>query len=554
MAKSEAGIELAVVVLVVARVVLPILHSQAGTLWREAAGVVILTGVALFADFQGRKQLLDHLKPRSSMSSGILLGAVTVPTVLAARLLQHQRSSSSTEISQFATDRMKFEFWLAVACSTSMLLYLVSFLWKQKPSRWWLSSILESSCTTVLVLTTFWRMSSVGATDGAVWAAVYIVGGKILFTRVLETFPHTGTVGEVMLAVQGIVLYAANAVGTLAADSDKEADQAVVDALLQGLILGLLAMPVVLTRLHFRLPSVFGRLDDHRIPEKQSRIDMYMNHRARSFYLLLLVVVLAAVPLWVGVVTGHVLNPVTWTLRFVWRRPVPRLILCCYWIVIICSPLPHLHRISHQKLVPKILIRKYYHVMIVFMFIPALLSDARFLQLAFGIAFAIFLVVEMIRIGKLPPCGHLIERFMVAFTDHRDSGSLIISHFSLLLGCALPVWLHAGAGDRPLAAYAGILSLGVMDTFASVVGFNFGSTRVSPNSKKTVEGTLAGIGSMLVSVFALIVVLPSSARPAGVDGYLSLVAAVTGAGILEAYTLQLDNAFIPLLFYAMLCL
>ncbi|KAG6547933.1 hypothetical protein Mapa_010753 [Marchantia paleacea] len=447
MAKSEAGIELAVAVLVVARVVFPILQSQAGTLWCEATGVVILTSVALFAEFQGRKQLLDHLKPRSSMSSGILLGAVTVPTLLSARLLQLQRCCSSTENSQSAIDRMKFDFWLALACSMT-----------------------------------------------------------------------------------------------------------VIDALLQGLILGLFAMPVILKRLYRRLPSVFGWLDDQSIPEKQSRKELYMNYRAGSFYLLLLAVVFAAVPLWVGVVTGYVLNPVIWTLRFVWRRNFPRLVLCFYWIVIICSPLPHLYRISDQMLVPKILIRKYYHVMIVFMFIPALLLDPQFLQLAFGVAFAAFLVAEMIRIGKLPPCGHLIERFMVAFTDHRDSGSLIISHFSLLLGCALPVWLNSGAGDRPLAAYAGILSLGVMDTLASVVGFNFGSMRVSPNSKKTVEGTLAGIVSMLASVLILIVMLPSSARPGGVKGYLSLVAAVTGAGIVEAYTLQLDNAFIPLLFYAMLCL
>lgn len=38
------------------------------------------------------------------------------------------------------------------------------------------------------------------------------------------------------------------------------------------------------------------------------------------------------------------------------------------------------------------------------------------------------------------------------------------SHFSLLLGCALPIWMSSGLNDRPLAPFAGILSLGIGDT------------------------------------------------------------------------------------------
>lgn len=36
--------------------------------------------------------------------------------------------------------------------------------------------------------------------------------------------------------------------------------------------------------------------------------------------------------------------------------------------------------------------------------------------------------------------------------------------------------------------------------------------------------------------------------------WFSLVVAVTVSGLLEAYTTQLDNAFIPLVFYSLLCL
>ncbi|KAG6432806.1 hypothetical protein SASPL_104393 [Salvia splendens] len=139
---------------------------------------------------------------------------------------------------------------------------------------------------------------------------------------------------------------------------------------------------------------------------------------------------------------------------------------------------------------------------------------------------------------------------MNAFTEHRDSDHLIASHFSLLLGCAIPIWLSSGFTDRPLAPFAGILSLGIGDTMASMVGHKYG---VSKTGKKTIEGTAAGITSVLA---ACVVLLPLLAAP----GYIftmhwfSLIVAVTTSGLLEAYATQLDNAFIPLVFYSMLCL
>lgn len=47
------------------------------------------------------------------------------------------------------------------------------------------------------------------------------------------------------------------------------------------------------------------------------------------------------------------------------------------------------------------------------------------------------------------------------------------SHFSLLLGCALPIWMSSGYNDRPLAPFAGILSLGIGDTMVSFFSFSF---------------------------------------------------------------------------------
>lgn len=149
--------------------------------------------------------------------------------------------------------------------------------------------------------------------------------------------------------------------------------------------------------------------------------------------------------------------------------------------------------------------------------------------------------------------GQPVHHFMNAFTDHRDSDILIVSHFSLLLGCALPIWMSSGYNDRPLAPFAGILSLGIGDTMASMVGYKYGVLRWSKTGKKTIEGTAAGITSVLATCSVLLPVLASTGYIV-TEHWSSLVVAVTVSGLLEAYTTQLDNAFIPLVFYSLLCL
>lgn len=48
--------------------------------------------------------------------------------------------------------------------------------------------------------------------------------------------------------------------------------------------------------------------------------------------------------------------------------------------------------------------------------------------------------MEIARITSLPPFQGL-DTFMHAYVDVRDQGPLILTHFSLLLGCAFPLWV-----------------------------------------------------------------------------------------------------------------
>uniref|UniRef100_A0A0D9YM77 dolichol kinase n=1 Tax=Oryza glumipatula TaxID=40148 RepID=A0A0D9YM77_9ORYZ len=228
-----------------------------------------------------------------------------------------------------------------------------------------------------------------------------------------------------------------------------------------------------------------------------------------------------------GVLLGPFLLPLVFNYIFTDSRE--RLALCAYWIFVIYVSIRRFYSISKQSKTERILLRKYYHPVAVLIFSPAVIFQ----------------------VWEIYPLGHIVHQFMSAFTDHRDSEILIVSHFSLLLGCALPKWMSSGFNDRPLTPFAGILSLGIGDTMASMIGYKYGVLRWSKTGKKTIEGTAAGITSVLAACSILLSLLASSGYILS-QHWISLLVAVTLSGLLEAYTAQLDNAFISLVFYSLL--
>lgn len=178
--------------------------------------------------------------------------------------------------------------------------------------------------------------------------------------------------------------------------------------------------------------------------------------------------------------------------------------------------------------------------------------------------------------------------------DERDAGVIYVTHFTLLLGLALPVWCTlalpgsdafltsqllqrgggssagassaaqagtlgvaatAAAGEQQhkllqvvLAGLSGIMIVGVGDTFASVVGKLLGRSPVHAASKKTLEGTGAGTLLTLAAWWVMLRLAPIGALTA--QQWASLAACTAGAGVLEAITSQLDNIMIPMFYLA----
>lgn len=126
--------------------------------------------------------------------------------------------------------------------------------------------------------------------------------------------------------------------------------------------------------------------------------------------------------------------------------------------------------------------RKLWHMAVVLMFLPGSVREREITKVCLAVAIVLFVALETARSTALPPLGVPLHRALRSFVDHRDKrGPVIISHVYLLLGIAVPIFL----ADSP----AGVICLGIGDTFASQFGRRFGRLRVFGH--KSFEGCVA---------------------------------------------------------------
>ena len=86
------------------------------------------------------------------------------------------------------------------------------------------------------------------------------------------------------------------------------------------------------------------------------------------------------------------------------------------------------------------------------------------------------------------------------FKDDKDQGDLVLTNIYLLAGVSLPLWISVSPiNDNPATLMSGVLSIGIGDAFASIVGSKWGQHCLL-NTKKTFEGLLASILSQIVFI------------------------------------------------------
>jgi hypothetical protein len=144
--------------------------------------------------------------------------------------------------------------------------------------------------------------------------------------------------------------------------------------------------------------------------------------------------------------------------------------LWIYWIVILSVSLVLLTRYApHAKSTTRL--RKWFHLLVVVLFVPALYVSPDLLVLAGTLVLALMCFVEYARHVNMFGVGVHITVWLQPFIAHVEVRPIIYSHMTLLLGCILPLFvLDLPSSPTPaslLLAASGILCLGVGDAMVS---------------------------------------------------------------------------------------
>ena len=216
-----------------------------------------------------------------------------------------------------------------------------------------------------------------------------------------------------------------------------------------------------------------------------------------------------------------------WLLDFLMQLegPFPRYYFLMYWTLILVILLP----LSPISVSSTVVARKWFHFIAIVLFTPSTYYAPKLMTLAYAISSCVLMVVEHCQ-SFLP-----LQDFYLRYIDiDKDTAhKVIISHMSLIVGCAIPCWMAALTIDTTKALpFFGILVLGLGDSMAAIVGTYYGRTKWGRH--RSIEGSLAmWFSMMIVSSFVF-----------GMNG--SFLVAVTFTTFIEAFTCQIDNLILPL--------
>lgn len=237
-------------------------------------------------------------------------------------------------------------------------------------------------------------------------------------------------------------------------------------------------------------------------------------------------------------------EPIVWLFEFLFRSD-KSIYLMKVWsgCLVACCSFAYLFA-KYSKTSANTVIRKVYHVAIVIIFLTGAKYDLNLLYFTSCAALLIFVLLENVRINRLPPLGALIDQVFRQFIDEKDAGLLTLTHIYLLVGFSLPIWIVSEL-QADLVFASGLITIGIGDTMASFVGYLFGRHRWR-NSMKTYEGTTAAIVSQILGGLLFLYCLNLKINSLVV---YKLIFISTVVGLIEAKTIQIDNLILPLYFH-----
>eukprot|EP00054_Salpingoeca_dolichothecata_P017596 m.106014 g.106014 ORF g.106014 m.106014 type:complete len:426 (+) comp22519_c0_seq1:245-1522(+) len=356
----------------------------------------------------------------------------------------------------------------------------------------------------------------------------------MLMLLLLRFVPASFTLGEASIISQGGVWLAAS----LLQSSLRNSTMKITWFLSQSLIAGTCAIVFFLTPLLYAVRQSNSHPQCFLVDIRQGKFGRHLQIIVLSllFYSSALAGILFIWTPWVSRVIGQ---DVLQYMLLQFSTP-QHLLIFGYWLAVLGLYLGSISAFPRLVMqLPLIVQRKLFHFLLCILFVPAMMIDLEFVALNAACAACVLVMVEVARVSRLPPFDIPVEMFMSKFVDERDSGGLYVTHLYLLIGCSLPIWCSCALSDTSGIEWLGLVSVGLGDAFASIVGSRYGKLKW-PGTKKTVEGTLASLLAQFI-FFYLLRTFHLNSHPA----QPLMVSLIIGA-VLEAMTQQLDNLVVPL--------
>lgn len=265
----------------------------------------------------------------------------------------------------------------------------------------------------------------------------------------------------------------------------------------------------------------------------------------------------------------------------------PRIYWIGYWAVVLCITLQLSPRTTPEtttttttsatKRSRVIIARKYFHWVVCILFVPTTVYAPHFQSMAYVMALTVFVTIECLR-NYLTFINNFYSQYLLNNNndgDDDDDGddhgkennideSIVVSHISLLFGCAVPLWMSelcfsglatTSTADssavitiatimRVLLSCWGLLVLGVGDAMGAVVGVKYGTHPWSSNNSRTIEGSLAMFVSMAVPCYYMFFLMLGMEDEN--NTWSIWLPAILFTTLLEAFTKQIDNFVLPL--------
>ncbi|XP_033109504.1 dolichol kinase-like isoform X2 [Anneissia japonica] len=472
---------------------------------------LVLAGVAQCITSQEKLLQSTGWAFRKERNSGIVIGAMLIPVSFLAAKRTLQDSTAIYQDYQIAS----------LLLSIIMTSLVFSYNWTSSVFKRYVSNTLYAFC---LLCVFIWEGKRI------YFASLFV--GCVYFEGLIHFMPHSFTIGEAMVVSQALSFLTLDGCYHVLLSLEMNP----LYACLQVLINGILILCICLA------PVLMISKDVGKTKKSGKNLDTSPWSRKRTcvFYGVTVGVVSLILFPMLSFLLGEFV--IIWGFNFIFETKI-RIWLIASWVVLVTVATLIVYKTESSSTV----VRKYFHLIAVAIYVPGVFLDLKLIYLASAGALFIFLIIEIVRVFRVEPFGKIIHEAFSVFIDERDSGVVILTHIYLLLGFSLPVWLYDHVNPTSgLVLYSGVISLGVGDTAAAVIGSKYGKHRWSVETVKTIEGTLAAIVTQLVACYCLGSMINASSYT-----WMAVTIVVVLTSLLEAFTSQIDNIVLPLFMASM---